>query len=209
MALAYTSIAQNADICFAISTSDLGLTPLDAGYGPAIFDPDADREIISVDIERDFDILAVQVRSRRIVKPRYFATRHNQAAHRLAIAAPALEPIAEMDRADLVLVGAVDPIISHGNQGDLIWQCGKHGPNGRIRGGERGCVEPLGAVCRDDDPLGPGARPLDNRLTLEIELGDLERRIPEVEPQVAPGPIPRPYRPVRYQRRATPAPLPP
>ena len=88
---AYTSIAQNADICFAISTSDLGLTPLDAGYGPAIFDPDADREIISVDIERDFDILAVQVRSRRIVKPRDFATRHNQAAHRLAIAAPALE----------------------------------------------------------------------------------------------------------------------
>src|ERR1700720_4860570 len=102
----------NADICFAISTSDPSLTPLDAGYGPAIFDPDADREIISVDIERDFDILPVQVRSRWIVKPRDFATRHNQAAHRLAIAAPALEPIAEMGRADLVLVGAVDPIIS-------------------------------------------------------------------------------------------------
>jgi len=94
-----------------------------------------------------------------------------------------LEPIAEMDRADLVLVGAVDPIISHGNQGDLIWRCGKHGPNGRIRGDERGCVKPLSAVCRDDDPLGPGARPLDNRLTLEIDLGDLERRIPEVEPR--------------------------
>src|SRR6266436_132236 len=100
-----------------------------------------------------------------------------------------LEPIAEMDRADLVLVGAVDPIISHGNQGDLIWQCGKHVPNGRIRGDERGCVKPLGAVCRDDDPLGPGARPLDNRFTLEIDLGDLERRIPEVEPR---------WRPARY-----------
>jgi hypothetical protein len=46
-------------ICFAISTSDLGLTPFDAGYGPAIFDPDADREIVSIEIERDFDILAV------------------------------------------------------------------------------------------------------------------------------------------------------
>ena len=55
------------------------------------------------------------------MKPRDFATRHNQAAHRLAVAAPALEPIAQMDRADLVLVGAVDPIIAHGNQGDLIW----------------------------------------------------------------------------------------
>jgi hypothetical protein len=106
-----------------------------------------------------------------------------------------------MDRADLVLVGAVDPIISHGDQGDLIWQCGKHGPNGRIRGDERGCVKPLGAVCRDDDPLGPGARPLDNRFTLEIDLGDLERRIPEVNPggarpdtspiQTCPVPAPR------------------
>src|SRR5438128_6928005 len=56
-------------------------------------------------------------------------------------------------------------------------------PERRIRGDERGRVKPLGAVCRDDDPLGPGARPLDNRLTLEIDLGDLERRIPEVEPR--------------------------
>ena len=42
---------------------------------------------------------------------------------------------------------------------------------------------------RDDDLLRPGARPLDNRLTLEIDLGDLERRIPEVEPR---------WRPARY-----------
>ena len=77
----------NVDICFAISNFDPELTPLDAGYGSAILDPNADREIVPIDIERDFDILPVQVRSRWIVKPRDFATRHNQAAHRLAIAA--------------------------------------------------------------------------------------------------------------------------
>src|SRR5437879_3442910 len=135
---------------------DPELTPLDAGYGSTILDPNADREILPIDIERDFDILPVQVRSRWIVKPRDFASRDNQAVHRLAVAGPALEPIAQMDRADLVLVGAVDPIISHGDKGDLIWRCGKHGPNGRIRGNERGCAKPLGAVCRDDDLLRPG-----------------------------------------------------
>src|SRR5438132_9783718 len=73
-------------------------------------------------------------------------------------------------------------------------------PERRIRGDERGRVKPLGAVCRDDDPLGPGARPLDNRLTLEIDLGDLERRIPEVEPR---------WRPPRYLTHADLCYLPP
>ena len=79
---------------------------LQSPHQPAILDPHPDGKIEAIDVERDRDILGAQMWPQRVVKPHDFAAGEDQAAHRLGIACPAFETIAQMDRADLVLVGA-------------------------------------------------------------------------------------------------------
>ena len=42
-------------------------------------------------------------------------------------------------------------------------------------------IKPHGSVSRRDNPLRTGARPLDDRLAVEIDAGNLERRVAEIK----------------------------
>jgi hypothetical protein len=83
-------------------------------------DLDPDREIVPIDIERDLDSLRVQVRAGRIVKARNLATHQDEPPHRLSIVRPAVQPISEMDSADLVPIGALAGVVAHRDERDLI-----------------------------------------------------------------------------------------
>ena len=93
---------------------------LHSPYRPTILDLDADSEIVSVDVEGDLDILRVQVRPGRVVKASNLATGQNESLNGSPIARTDFKPIAQVDRADFVLVSAFEPVVSHGDYGDLL-----------------------------------------------------------------------------------------
>src|SRR6516165_3735491 len=94
--------------------------PLDASDRPPIREIDPDGEIIAVDVERDVDILGVQIWTAGIVKALRLAAGQDNPPDRVCITLPAFEPVAQVNRAQLVLVGSLDAIAAHGNKGDLL-----------------------------------------------------------------------------------------
>ena len=53
-------------------------------------------KIVAIDVERDVDVLGVQIRAGRIVKVGDFVASQDEATNRVCIACPAFEPIAEV-----------------------------------------------------------------------------------------------------------------
>ena len=64
-----------------------------------ILELDLHGKIVAINIERDVDILRVQIRMGRIVKAPDFATGQDQATNGVRITRPAFEPIPEVNRA--------------------------------------------------------------------------------------------------------------
>jgi len=81
---------------------------------------DSDREIEPVEVERDFDVFWVQIRTGRIVKTRDFATGQDQSTNSLWITRPAFKPVAKVDGAEFILARSVDAIVAQRDEGDLI-----------------------------------------------------------------------------------------
>jgi hypothetical protein len=73
-----------------------------------------------------------------------------------------------MDCAQFVLVGALHPIVAHGDEGDLIGRTREKGADGRLCRDQRGRVKPIGPA-RRDNTLRPGAGPLDDSLAAKID----------------------------------------
>jgi hypothetical protein len=59
-------------------------------------------EIEPIDVERDVNVLWVQIRTGRIVKRPDFATGQDQATNGVLITRPSFEPISKVDRAEFV-----------------------------------------------------------------------------------------------------------
>jgi hypothetical protein len=64
-----------------------------------ILELDPHGEIVAIDIERDVDILRMQIRSGRIMKAPDFAAREDQATNGVGITRSSLGAVPKMDRA--------------------------------------------------------------------------------------------------------------
>jgi hypothetical protein len=64
-------------------------------------------EIVPIDIERNVDILGMQIRSGGITKSPDFATGQDQSANGVWITRPAFKPVAEVDGAEFVFLGSL------------------------------------------------------------------------------------------------------
>jgi hypothetical protein len=69
--------------------------PFHARHGSTILELDPDREIVAVNIERNIDILQVQVWTSRIVKAPNLATGQDEVTNSFCIARPALKADSE------------------------------------------------------------------------------------------------------------------
>ena len=85
-----------------------------------IFELDPHRKIVAIDVERDVDILRVQIGSGRITEAPNFTTGQNQPTNGVWIAGSAVEPIPQMDGAEFVFVGSFLSVLAHRYQRDLI-----------------------------------------------------------------------------------------
>jgi hypothetical protein len=89
--------------------------------------------------------------------------------------------VPKMDCAQFVLVGSLQPVVAHRDQGDLIGRPREKSADGRLCRDQRGRVGPYGLVCRLDDALCTSAGPLNDRFVPKIDRRDLERRVAEFE----------------------------
>ena len=96
----------------ATIASDSG-RPLHATNRTAILDLRPDREIVAVDVERDLDILRMQMWPGWIVEPGHLSPGQDQPLYCPPIARSAFETITQMDRADFILVGALQTFLAH------------------------------------------------------------------------------------------------
>jgi len=144
-----------------------------------ILRPHPYREIAPVDVERDRNVLGMQIRARGVAEPSDLAACQDQPAHGRRIAVPPLQPVAQMQSAQFVLVGPLDAVIAHRHQRDGFG-AGCQRPRRRRGGHQRRGVEPFRPRC-GDNTLGARAGPLDDRLAAEIDRRYLERRVAEVE----------------------------
>jgi hypothetical protein len=94
--------------------------PLHTRDRSPILENDPDREIVAINIERDLDVLGVQIWTGWIVKSPDFAACRDQATNGVCIARSVFEAVPKMDRAEFILVRSVDAIVAHRNEGDLI-----------------------------------------------------------------------------------------
>src|SRR5581483_12524300 len=78
-------------------------SPFDLADGSSVLDQHPDREIVAIDVERDFDIVRTQIGPRRVVEAQDLTARLDEAAHGVAIARAGLKPIAQVNGADLIL----------------------------------------------------------------------------------------------------------
>ena len=148
----------------------------------SILELDPHRETVAIHIERDVNVLGVEIRTGWIVKAPHFATGQNQPTNGIGITQPPFKPISKMDRAQFVLVRSLQPVLARGNQRDMIGWTREKGTDGRLCGDQRGRVKSVGFGCRRNDALRAGARPLNDRSGTEIDAGNLEGRVAEVEP---------------------------
>jgi hypothetical protein len=96
----------------------LGFPPLASGWSldtsdrSPILELDPDREIVSIDIECDVDILRMQIWTSRIVKAPNLATGQDEATNSVCIVRSAFKSVAKVDGAEFVFVGSLQPIIA-------------------------------------------------------------------------------------------------
>jgi hypothetical protein len=109
-----------------ISSTEIGFPPSASGWPfhasnrTAILEVNPDREVVAIDVERDIDILRVQVWTSRIVKAPNLATGQDEAANSVPIAPSAFEPIPQVDCTEFVFVGSHQPVVAHSDKRDLI-----------------------------------------------------------------------------------------
>ena len=108
-------------------------------------------------------------------------TSQDQTTHRLGIARPAFQAIAQMDRTKLILIRPLAAIVAHRDKADPVGASCDDGTNSGICGDELGRIEALGEAGGRYNALGARACPLDDCFAAEVDLADLERRIPEIE----------------------------
>jgi hypothetical protein len=153
----------------------------DASDWTPAFDLHPDRKIISVDSDRDFNILGMKMWPADVVKSGDLATGQDEASNRFAVAQATFEAIAQMNGADLVLISAFQTFSTHRDDADLFGFACQHCPDGGVCGDERGRIETVGSRCRCYHALSTRACSLDNRLAAEIDAADLKGGISEIE----------------------------
>jgi hypothetical protein len=94
--------------------------PFHASHGSPILELDSQGEIVAVDVQRDVDVLRVQIGTGWITKTRDFSTGQDQATNGVRIARSAFQAVPQVDCAQFVLVGPFDAIVAHRDEGDLI-----------------------------------------------------------------------------------------
>ena len=75
-----------------------------------ILELDPHGEIAPIDVERDVDILVLQVGTGQIVKAPDFATGEDQPTNGVWITRPSLKPLPKVDRTKFVLVGSLQSV---------------------------------------------------------------------------------------------------
>jgi len=100
-------------------------------------DIDSHGEIVAIDVERDLDVLRVQIRTGWIMKAADLAACEDEASNGAGIARSAFEPIANVDCAQFVFIGPLDAIIAYGDEGDPIKQTRGNGVDRRLCGDQR------------------------------------------------------------------------
>ena len=94
----------------------MGLSPYTSGWPfhtrhrSSILEIGPHREIVPIDVERDLNILRMQIRTGRIVKAPDFATGQDQQTNVVRITGPAFQPVPEVNRAEFVFVGSFQSI---------------------------------------------------------------------------------------------------
>jgi hypothetical protein len=142
--------------------------PFDTGDWSPILELDPYGEVVAIDVERDLDILRVQIRTGWIMEAPNFAARQDQATNGVWIARSAFEPISQVDGAQFVFVGSFQPIVAHGHEGNPIGRARKKGTDGSLCCDQCGSVQPVGLTSRYD-ALRASTRSLDDRFAVEID----------------------------------------
>ena len=110
---------------WAMALHDIGTVakllcaPFHASHWAAILYLHPNCEIESIDVECNIQI-AWMVRVQRIMETRYFATSQNHLAHGFGVAWSALQDVAQVQGAHLILVGSHHCVVSHCHQANQL-----------------------------------------------------------------------------------------
>jgi hypothetical protein len=113
----------------------------DTSDGSTILELDSDREIVAIDVERDVDILWVQLPTGRIMKAPDFSTCQDEATNVVSITRSTFQTVPEVDCAEFILVSSVDAIVAHRDEANLIGRPRENGADGRLCRDQRGRVK--------------------------------------------------------------------